>query len=161
MKCTSKHKGCTSKHSHSGRGSLSFFCPASVVPARQPRSSPWNLCEGEYFVPTSKAVDWGKLGEDFVKFKNKLRWRAHFFLGGKTDTPSDTEFEDVNSSDENLYRCFKLPSDRKATVCKDNALELFLELVERDIFHPDNDKVKFKCNLTTDERNAMRDLVNN
>ena len=23
-------------------------CPASVVPARQPRPSPWNLCEGEY-----------------------------------------------------------------------------------------------------------------
>ena len=37
--------------------------------------------------------------------------------------------------------------------------ELFLEFVERDIFHPDN--AKFKCNLTTDERNAMRDLVNN
>ena len=48
VKCTSKHKGRTSKHSHSGRGSLSFYCPASMVPARQPRSSPWNLCEGEY-----------------------------------------------------------------------------------------------------------------
>ena len=113
------------------------------------------------FVPASKAVDWGKLGEDFIKFKNKLRWRAHFFLMGKTHAPSDTELEDVNSSDENLYRCFKLPSDRKAPVCKDKALELFLELVERDIVHPDNAKVKFKCNLTTDERNAMRDLVNN
>ena len=82
-----------------------------------------------------------------------------FFLMGKTDAPSDTELEDVNSSDENLHRCFKLPSDRKAPVCKDNALELFLELVERDIFDPDNAKVK--CNLTTDERNAMHDLVNN
>ena len=39
VKCTSKHKGCRSKHSHSGRGSLSFFCPASMVPARQPRPS--------------------------------------------------------------------------------------------------------------------------
>ena len=67
---------------------------------------------------------------------------------GKTDAPSDTELEDVNSSDENLYRCFKLPSDRKAPVCKDNALKLFLELVEGDInFDPDNAKVKFRCTL--------------
>ena len=36
-----------------------------------------------------------------------------------------------------------------------------MELVERDIFRPDNAKFKFKSNLTTDERNAMRDLVNN
>ena len=119
------------------------------------------LKKGPSFVPTPKAVDWGKLGQDFIKFKNKLRWRAHFFLMGKTDAPSDTELVDVNSSDENLYRCFKSPSDRKAPVCKDNALELFLELVERDIFHPDNAKVKFKCNLTTDERDDIRDLVNN
>ena len=106
------------------------------------------LKKGPPFAPAPKAVDWGKPGEDFIKFKNKLRWRAHFFLMGKTDAPSDTELKDVNSSDESLYRCFKLPSDRKAPVCKDNALELFLELVERDInFDPDNAKVKFRCTL--------------
>ena len=37
------------------------------------------LKNGPSFVPTPKAVDWGKLGQDFIKFKNKLRWRAHFF----------------------------------------------------------------------------------
>ena len=38
------------------------------------------LKKGPSFAPTPKAVDWGKLGEDFTKFKNKLRWRAQFYV---------------------------------------------------------------------------------
>ena len=80
------------------------------------------LKKGPSFVPSQKFVDWGKLSKDFIKFKNKLRWRARY---GDTD------------SGEDLFDCFKLPSGKDAPRSSDQALELFLELVENDRFHPD------------------------
>ena len=36
------------------------------------------LSKGPSFVPTPKHIDWGKLSKDFLKFKNKMRWRAKY-----------------------------------------------------------------------------------
>ena len=65
-----------------------------------------------------------------------MRWRA------KYGNQEANEYE--NNSDEELFHCFKLPSGNDASRSDDQALELFLELVENDIFHPDLAKTKYR-----------------
>ena len=110
------------------------------------------LKKGPSFVPTQKFVDWGKPSKDFIKFKNKLRWRARY-----GDTGDDPAYD----SEEDLFDCFKLPSRKDAPRSSDQALERFLELVENDLFHPDIPKTKFKPNLTIEEQDALRYLRSN
>ena len=57
------------------------------------------LSKGPSFVPTPKHIEWGKLSKDFLKFKNKMRWRAKY---GNQEV--DT-YE--NDSDEEIFRCFQ------------------------------------------------------
>ena len=79
------------------------------------------LSKGPSFVPTPKHINWGKLSKDFLKFKNKMRWRA------KYGNQEADKYED--DSDEEIFRCFKLPSGNDAPRSEDQALELFLELI--------------------------------
>ena len=60
------------------------------------------LSKGPSFVATPKHIDWGKLSKDFLKFKNKMRWRA------KYGNQEADKYED--DSDEEIFHCFKLPS---------------------------------------------------
>ena len=94
----------------------------------------------------------GKLSKDFIKFKNKLRWHARY---------GDTSDDPACDSEEDLFDCFKLPSDKDAPRSSDQALELFLKLVENDLFHPDIAKTKFKPNLAIEEQDALRYLRSN
>ena len=57
------------------------------------------LSKGPSFVPTPKHINWGKLSKDFLKFKNKLRWRT------KYENQEVDKYED--DSDEELFRCFR------------------------------------------------------
>ena len=107
------------------------------------------LSKGPSFVPTPKHIGWGQLSKDFFKFKNKMRWRAKY---GNQEVD---EYEDDN--DEERFRCFKLPSGNDAPRSDDPALELFLELVENDIFHPD----LYRSNLSAYERKELYSLQNN
>ena len=102
------------------------------------------LSKGPSFVLAPKHIDWGKLSKDFHKFRSKMRWRA------KYENQEVEECED--DSDEELFRCSKLPSGKDAPTIDDQALELFLELVENDIFHPDLAKTKYRSNLSVYER---------
>ena len=111
------------------------------------------LSKGPSFVPTPKHIDWGKLTKDFLKFKNKMRWRAKY---GNQEADI---YED--DSDEEIFRCFKLPSGNDAPRSEDQALELFLELIENDIFHPDLAKTKYTSNLSIYERKELYSLQNN
>ena len=61
------------------------------------------------------------------RYINKLRWRARY-----GDTGDDPAYD----SEEDIFDCFKLPSGKDAPRSSDQALELFLELVENDLFHP-------------------------
>ena len=111
------------------------------------------LSKGPSFVPTPKHIDWGKLSKDFLKFKNKMRWRA------KYGNQEAEKYED--DSDEEIFRCFKLPSGNDAPRSDDQALELFLELIENDIFHPDLAKTKYRSNLSIYERKELYSLQDN
>ena len=111
------------------------------------------LSEGPSFVPTPKHINWSKLSKDFLKFKYKMRWRA------KHGNQEVNEYGD--DSDVELFRCFKLSSGNDAPRSDDQALELFLELVENDIFHPDLAKTKHRSNLSVYERKELYSLQNN
>ena len=94
------------------------------------------------FVPTQRFVDWGKLSKDFIKFKDKLRWCARY-----GETGDDPAYD----SEEELFDCFELPSGKDAPRSSDQALELFLELVEYE-------KPSLNPILTTEEQDALRHL---
>ena len=111
------------------------------------------LSKGPSFVPTPKHIDWGKLSKDFLKFKNIMRWRA------KYGNQEADKYED--DSDEEIFRCFRLPSGNDAPRSEDQALELFLELIENDIFHPDLAKTKYRSNLSIYERKELHSLQDN
>ena len=111
------------------------------------------LSNGPLLVPTPRPIDWGKLSKDFLKFKNKMRWRAKY-----GDQEVDEHDDD---SDEELFRCFKLPSGNDAPRSDEQALELFLELVENDIFHHDLAKTKHRSNPSIYKRKELYSLQNN
>ena len=60
-----------------------------------------------------------------------------------------------------FFAVFKLPSGNDAPRSEDQALELFLELIENDIFHPDLAKTKYRSNLSIYERKELYSLQNN
>ena len=82
-----------------------------------------------------------------------MRWRAKY---GNQEV---NEYED--DSDEELFRCFKLPSGNDAPRSDYQALELFLELLDNDIFHPDLAQTKYRSNLSAYKRKELYSLQNN
>ena len=67
----------------------------------------------------------------------------------------DTGDDPAYDSEKDLFDYFKLPSGKDAPRSSDKALELFLELVESDLFHPDIAKTKFKPNLTIVQQDTL------
>ena len=77
-----------------------------------------------------------------------MRWRA------KYGNQEADKYED--DSDEEIFCCFKLPSGNDAPMSEDQALKLFLKLIENDIFHPDLAKTKYISNLSIYERYSLQ-----
>ena len=79
-KTKDRKQGCTLSTDH--------HAPINFSSVDLPSGTVSLLKKGPSFVPTQKFVDWGKLSKDFIKFKNKLRWRARY--GDTGDDPALT-----------------------------------------------------------------------
>ena len=116
------------------------------------------LRKGPSFVPNPTDINWQNLKRDFDNFVNKLRHHA-----------SETTKEVPASNNEHLVSRmisqFGNPPPSKSrshiNYRKDKAniisLETFTELVENDIFKPDNYR-RIKSNITKEERKALKNI---
>ena len=116
------------------------------------------LRKGPSFVPNPTDINWQNLKRDFDNFVNKLRHHA-------SETTTEVPASNNEHLDSRMISKFGNPPPSKSrshvNYRKDktniNSLETFIELVENDIFKPDNYR-RIKSNITKEEREALKNI---
>ena len=116
------------------------------------------LRKGPSFVPNPTDINWQNLKRDFDNFLNKLRHHA-------SETTTEVQASNNKHLDSRMISQFGNPPPSKSrshvNYRKDktniNSLETFIELVENDIFKPDNYR-RIKSNITKEEREALKNI---
>ena len=116
------------------------------------------LRKGPSFVPNPTDINWQNLKRDFDNFINKLRHHA-------SETTTEVPASNNEHLDSRRISQFGNPPPSKSrshvNYRKDkaniNSLETFIELVENDIFKPDNYR-RIKSNITKEEREALKNI---
>ena len=120
------------------------------------------LRKGPSFIPTPTDIKWYNLRRDFDSFVNKLRYR----VSKPAETSSINVNHTTNVSNLLVRQLGNSPIEAKSSNVnfrkeKTNisSLEVFIELVEKDLFKPSNYN-KIKGNITTEERKALKSIQN-
>ena len=110
------------------------------------------LSKGPSFVPTPKHIDWGKLSKIFLNLKIKCY--------GEPSMETKKQIYMKMIVMKKFFAVF-FTSGNDAPWSEDQALGLFLQLIENDIFHPDLAKTQYRSNLSIYERNELYSLQDN
>ena len=116
------------------------------------------LRKGPSFVPNPIDINWQNLKRDFDNFVNKLHHHA-------SKTTTEVPASNNEHLDSRMISQFGNPppstSRSYVNYRKDktniNSLETFIELVENDIFKPDNYR-RIKSNITKEKREALKNI---
>ena len=109
------------------------------------------LSKGQKFIPWPKRVDTVAKFEDFQQFARKLRLKLYFAT--RSIESDNTLSEDFEREKER----WKHKSDFSPCPGESETLEQFLTELQIFLFDPKN-RNKFWDNLSTDEREALKDL---
>ena len=124
------------------------------------------LKKGPSFVPTPTDINWYNVRKDFTKFINKTRHFADDIDQPVQQQQQQLEVnpEDIVSTSINVF-----PPGKPPPVCSDskqlykskqsnnNSLELFIDIIEKEIFNPKNIR-KTRNNLNKDVEVALKEI---
>ena len=116
------------------------------------------LLKGPSFVLNPSDINWQNWKRDFDNFIKKLHHHA-------SETTTEVPVSNNKHLDSKIISQFGNPPPSKSRSDVNyrkgktniNSLETFIELVENDVFKPDNYR-RIKSNITKEERGALKNI---